>query len=195
MTLTAVLLAGGESRRMGRDKALVEFNGQPLWQRQLETLRQVGATEIIVSARTDPAWRPNDLMLVADGIDSHGPWSGLMASLAYMRTTHLLALAIDMPMMRASYLHSLGELVETDRGVVPQIGECYEPLAAIYPRGVDVDLARAGADGDYSLQNALERLIANDRMRAVKVERADEELFRNVNRPRDLPAADHNRIR
>jgi molybdopterin-guanine dinucleotide biosynthesis protein A len=38
MTLTAVLLAGGESRRMGRDKAAIVFRGQLLWQRQIELL-------------------------------------------------------------------------------------------------------------------------------------------------------------
>src|SRR6516165_1804185 len=99
VTFSAVLLAGGESRRMGTDKATFLFRGKPLWQIQLETLRALRPAEIFVSARTDPTWRPNDMPFIADIPPSCGPLSGLAASLDQMRTTHLLALAIDMPWM------------------------------------------------------------------------------------------------
>ena len=46
MNLSAVLLAGGESRRMGQDKATLEFRGGPLWQRQLELLDQLNLVEV-----------------------------------------------------------------------------------------------------------------------------------------------------
>src|SRR5438128_1366949 len=72
MSLSAVLLAGGESRRMRCDKATMRFEGEPLWKRQLATLRDVDAKEIFVSARRDPPWRPNDIAFVGDGDESHG---------------------------------------------------------------------------------------------------------------------------
>ena len=55
MTLNAVLLAGGESRRIGRDKAMID-HGEALWQRQLRVLRELKPQEIFVSARTNPGW-------------------------------------------------------------------------------------------------------------------------------------------
>src|SRR5438094_3891549 len=134
MNISAVLLAGGESRRMGEDKATLLFHGKPLWQIQLELLRKLDPAEIFVSARTDPAWRPDDVQFVADDSPSRGPLSGLAASLNLMRGTHLLALAIDMPFMSESYLRSLCLEIEPGRGVLPKIDNRAEPLAAIYPR-------------------------------------------------------------
>src|SRR5262249_31891495 len=81
MTFSAVLLAGGESRRMGRDKATILFRGKPLWEVQLEKLKKLAPKEIFVSARVDPPWRPNDVLFVADVPPSRGPLSGLAASL------------------------------------------------------------------------------------------------------------------
>ena len=85
MKISAVLVAGGESRRMGRDKATLLFHAKPLWQIQLELLRKLEPTEIFVSARTDPVWRPADVQFVADDLPSRGPLSGLAASLAKVR--------------------------------------------------------------------------------------------------------------
>lgn len=188
MTLSAVLLAGGESRRMGQDKATIEFRGESLWQRQLATLRDVAPETIFVSARSDPAWRPNDCLFVADSSESHGPWSGLAAAIAQMRSSHLLVLAIDMPLMTAAYLRSLGEFTRDGCGVVPQRGESYEPLAAIYPREADVDLAQPSPDRDYSLQSLIGRLINAGKVRARSISESERALFRNVNAPRDLDA-------
>src|SRR5215475_14506266 len=112
MNVSAVLLAGGESRRMGTDKATLLFRGKPLWQVQLETLRRLRPAEIFVSARTDPSWRPAEVQFIADIPPSCGPLSGLAASLAKIRTTHLLALAIDMPFMTEDYLHSICDAIE-----------------------------------------------------------------------------------
>src|ERR687892_190853 len=53
MNISAVLLAGGQSRRMGRDKAIILFRGKPLWQIQLGLLRKLQPAEIFVSAGND----------------------------------------------------------------------------------------------------------------------------------------------
>ena len=152
MNFSAVLLAGGESRRMGRDKATLLFRGKPLWEHQVRLLRELRPTEIFVSARTDPPWLPNDCEFVPDMPPSRGPLSGLAAALARMNGKHLLALAIDMPFMNADYLWSLCKLTSPGRGVVPVIGGRAEPLAAIYPVEITVDLETALAGKDFSLQ-------------------------------------------
>jgi len=57
-TLTAVLFVGGAARRMGTDKASPLWQGEPLWSRQLRTLRELQPQKILISARTRPDWCP-----------------------------------------------------------------------------------------------------------------------------------------
>src|SRR5437660_4792704 len=143
MNISAALLVGGESRRMGQDKATLAFHGSPLWEIQLDLLRKMRPREIFLSARSDPVWRPADVHFVPDQTPSRGPLSGLAATLSRIRTDHLLALAIDMPFMTAELLRALCNSIEPGRGVIPRIGDRAEPLAAIYPNGAGIDLNTA----------------------------------------------------
>jgi molybdopterin-guanine dinucleotide biosynthesis protein A len=186
MNISAVLLAGGESRRMGKDKATLLFHGTPLWQTQLELLRKLEPTEIFVSARTDPVWRPADAQFVADDSPSCGPLSGLAASLAKMCTKHLLALAIDMPFMTEKYLKLLCGHVEPGRGVVAKIDDRFEPLAAIYPQEALANVRSALSGTDYSLQTVADGLAAAGKLEVIPVTLPERKLFRNVNEPTDL---------
>ena len=184
--LSAVLLAGGESRRMGRDKATLPFRGRPLWQIQLELLRKLKPAEIFISASTDPKWRPHDVTFVADVPPSRGPLSGLAASLNRMSTSHLLALAIDMPLMSSEYLEFLCAQIEPGRGVLAKIGDRAEPLAAIYPREAAIETAKALAGTDFSLQSLACDLVAVGKLRAISVTQQEEKFFRNMNELADL---------
>ena len=144
--LSAVLLAGGESRRMGRDKAILPFRGKALCQNQLELLCKLKSAEIFISARTDPKWRPHDVTFVADVPPSRGPLSGLASSMNRMSTSHLLALAIDMPWMSSEYLEFLYAQIGPARGVLPKIAGRAEPLAAIYPREAAIEFCAGHPD-------------------------------------------------
>jgi len=186
---SAVLLAGGESRRMGTDKATFRFRGKPLWQVQLETLRRLRPAEIFVSARTDPSWRPNDVQFVADIPPSCGPLGGVVSSLVKIRTAHLLALAIDMPFMTENYLRSMCDAIEPGRGIVAKIGNRAEPLAAVYPREAEIDFRRALAGSDFSLQNVVHRLVRSGKLLEIRVREPERGFFRNVNSVSDVDAA------
>jgi len=177
--LSAVLLAGGESRRMGRDKATIEFNGVPLWKRQLELLRALQPKEIFVSARTKPKWLPDDVELLLDDPPSRGPLSGLTKALVAMRAPHLLALAVDMPFMTVGELRKLLELATEGYGVVPVIGERAEPLAAIYPAHAAADFKAALAGEDFSLQRLVGKFAPRHRIATKEAM----DLYRNFNTP------------
>jgi molybdenum cofactor guanylyltransferase len=186
MNISAVLLAGGQSRRMGRHKATLSCRGKMLWQVQLELLRKLDPAEIFVSARTDPSWRPDDVQFVTDVSPSRGPLSGIAASLGQMRTSHLLVLAIDMPFMSENYLCCLCYQIEPGRGVLPKIDNRAEPLAAIYPCEARVDFRSALAGTDFSLQTLTSRLVRAGKLRTIVVSEEAREFFRNVNQPADV---------
>ena len=186
MTFSAVLLAGGESRRMGTDKATLLFRGKPLWQIQLETLQTLRPKEIFVSARIDPSWRRDDVVFVADVPPSRGPLSGLDASINRMSTTHLLALAIDMPSMSNAYLEFLCAQIEPGCGVLPKIGNRAEPLAAIYPREAAIETGNALEAANFSLQSLTCHLVVAEKLRVISVGANEEKFFRNMNEVCDL---------
>jgi molybdenum cofactor guanylyltransferase len=185
MTFSAVLLAGGESRRMGRDKATMEFGGRPLWERQLQLLRALGPGKMFVSARTAPTWLPADVELLLDDPPSRGPLSGLTKGLANLRATHLIALAVDMPFITADELDRLLEQVAEGCGVVAVIGGHAEPLAAIYPAEAAADFQAALAGADFSLQTVVHQLAATGKVKLRPVPEADAQLYRSVNEPGD----------
>lgn len=186
---SAVLLAGGESRRMGTDKATFLFRGKPLWQVQLETLRSLRPAEIFLSARTDPSWRPDDIEFIADIPPSRGPLSALTALLVKIHTGHLLALAIDMPFMTENYLRSICDATEPGRGVVAKIDNRTEPLAAVYPREAEIEFRTALRGSDFSLQNVVRQLVTSGKLLEISVTEQERVFFQNVNNVSDVDAA------
>jgi molybdenum cofactor guanylyltransferase len=186
MNISAALLAGGQSRRMGRDKASIFFRGKPLWQIQLDLLHKLQPAEIFVSARTDPTWRPSDVTFVPDEPPSRGPLSGLTATLARIRSSHLLVLAIDMAFMNEGHLRYLCDKIEPSRGVLPMIGNRAEPLAAIYPVEARVDFVNALSGVDFSMQTLTNQLVKMGALRVIRVSEEEQPFYRNLNEPADL---------
>ena len=179
MKIAAVLVArwGGESRRMGQGQINTFVSRKTALVFNSELLRKLEPTEISVSARTDPVWRPADVQFVADDRPSRGPLSGLAVSLAKVCTKHLLALAIDMPFITEEYLKFLCTQIEPDRGVIAKIDDRFEPLATIYPHEALPNVKSALSGEDFSLQTLAGRLAAEGKLRWYPLRRRKEICF------------------
>ena len=186
MSFSAVLLAGGESRRMGRDKATLEWRGRPLWEWQMEKLRALKPEKILLSARSDVAWRPADVELILDVPPSRGPLSGLAAALGAIATDHLLALAVDMPFMTTENLQLLYGLAANGTGVIPVLDEKAEPLAAIYPKEAGTVFMEALQSENFSLQPIVRELINLNLLKEMPVSGPARSFYKNINEPRDV---------
>src|SRR5690348_17763401 len=130
MRCSALLLAGGKSSRMGRDKAFLELEGEPLWQRQLATLRALSPEQLLIAGPRREQW--TGLEVIADQIAEAGPLAGIAAALHKCTAPHLVVLAVDLPMVTSDFLRALLELCREEQGAVPTAAGAAEPLAAIY---------------------------------------------------------------
>src|SRR4051812_21179248 len=189
MTLTAVLFAGGLSRRMGADKAMLEIDGQPLWGRQIDLLGKLRPQTLWISARERPAWCPPEIEAVLDVPPSRGPLTGLAASLARLQTTHLLSLAIDLPQMTVEELRKLWVLAQPGCGVIPANDDYLEPLCAIYPAEAGGHMKERVSGPDASLQTFSKGLLALNLLKTYPLTDSEKPLFLNMNSPADLRAA------
>lgn len=183
---SALLLAGGASTRMGRPKALVTLEGTPFWRRQAELLQGLGPRELLISAGGDWEVEPGPWRVIRDSVPGIGPLGGFAAALEVMRSDHLVVLAVDMPAMTAEYL---GELLRSSGpgGVVPEENGFYHGLAAVYPRTIAPLVAEAVGGDDHSLQSVIKRAVQEGLITPRPIAAGEWHLFRNVNRPEDLP--------
>jgi len=185
---SAVLLAGGKSTRMGRDKAAVVFEDRPLWERQLATLAALQPRELFISGRPDGPYIDCGTELIADLHPGCGPLSGLEAACWRMQTPLLCLLAIDLPWMTPAFLERLVKMaIQDGRGIVPRNGDYFEPLAAIYPRAILSLVGEHLRHGDHSMQRLIQRAVDLDLMIVYPLLEDERPLFRNVNAPADLP--------
>jgi molybdopterin-guanine dinucleotide biosynthesis protein A len=95
-------------------------------------------------------------------------------------------LAIDLPEMTTEHLLRIWESARPGVGVVPQCGERYEPLAAIYPATAESNAARALAMNRLSLRSLIEDLLEQQKIGIYPVNDDEKRLYRNVNSPDDL---------
>ena len=95
-TFCGALLCGGRSSRMGRDKAFLEVDRQPLWRLQLAKLRAVcGKVVVCGSTSQRRFFEPEGVRFEADAAADLGPLSGIARALEAAQATHALVLAVD----------------------------------------------------------------------------------------------------
>ena len=168
---------------MGRDKATLIFENEPLWSRQLKILRELQPQATWISAREHPTWAPADLDVVLDVPPSSGPLSGIASALARLQTSHLLVLAIDLPKMTAAHLGKLISLARPGRGVVPVNQDLFEPLAAAYPKEAGPVAQSALDAGEFAMQSFCKCLRSRGLVSEFPVSAADTGLYLNLNTP------------
>ncbi|HEX3720745.1 MAG TPA: molybdenum cofactor guanylyltransferase [Verrucomicrobiae bacterium] len=185
-TLSAILLVGGQSRRMGVDKASVVIAGETMWQRQTRILSGLGAKALWVSARTAPAWVSPPWEVIIDEPPSRGPLSGVAVALGRLETSHLLVLAIDLPRMTTEHLRKLWCLARRGVGVIPWHDDYFEPLCAIYPAEALSVAEELLAGGDLALQHLAQRLVNRGLAEACNLTADDLPHYLNMNTASDL---------
>lgn len=188
--IAGLVLAGGRSRRMGRDKAGLVVGGETLLARQVRLMREVGVGECWVSTgsggRVEWGGLAEGVLLVRDELEDGGPMEGIRQVLERSRAGHLLVVAVDLPGLSSEFLKRMIERRQAGGGAVPVGGRGMEPLCAVYPVGRALEAVRAwGASGESSPRRLVSDGLREGWMEACPVEDADLACLVNWNRPED----------
>lgn len=131
--VTGLVLAGGASRRMGRDKALIELDGKPLIQIVVEKMAQV-CNEVLIVAGDTQSYKGVGVPVVADRFRGVGVLGGLHAGLAAANNELTLAVGCDMPFLNPNLLLAFARWAEGFDVALLKRGEYVEPLHGAYRR-------------------------------------------------------------
>lgn len=182
----AAVLAGGRSTRMGADKAFLKWQGRRLIDRQLDLLRTLAPTELLVSGRAGVDYAATGARVVCDAVPEQGPLGGLAAVLKATSAPHVVLLAVDLPAMTRDFLRSLLTQCRPGVGAVAQIPFGWEPLAAVYPREILPLVTARLARRDLAMQRMVSEAVDSGLLAKVNATPTELGLFRNVNSPADL---------
>jgi molybdopterin-guanine dinucleotide biosynthesis protein A len=192
MSWSGLVFAGGESRRMGRDKALLEIGGATLLQRAVNLVRRAGGAPFVVGRR-----RPPQQVAGARQIDEAsragrpacGPLMALRWGLADSGAERVLALACDVPFVTVDLIHYLMAQSEGVDVVVPRCGGVMHVLTAVYAPDCMPAIDRRLAAGQLAVHALLEDL----RVRIIDEEELTRfggaRLLENINTPAQLARA------
>ena len=191
--ITGIILAGGSSRRMGKDKALLPLpdNEGVTFVEHLTAMLTTLCSEVLLVARDDLQGASyahlKGVRTLTDRVPGYGPLMGLCSGLSAMHHFHALVVAVDMPFVQPALLSFLLNQPLTGSLLVPVVNNRPQVLLAVYPRAVlpfiEGRLQEGRGDPRSLLEVAPVHYIDEAQLRQV-----DPELrsFINVNTPGEL---------
>jgi molybdopterin-guanine dinucleotide biosynthesis protein A len=189
--ITGIILAGGKSNRMGKDKGLCSFNGKPLVEYAINSLKPL-CHNIIISANNNlDKYSKYGIQVVPDDIKNIGPMGGIYSCLKVSTTQHNIVLSCDTPFINTNLLKYLLKNVYNEQVVAAAHHKfLIEPLSAYYATNVLSDINKAIMLKDFKLINLFKKV----RFKSVNINELqsfyNNNLFLNINCPVDLKYAE-----
>ncbi|HEX9191645.1 MAG TPA: formate dehydrogenase accessory sulfurtransferase FdhD [Candidatus Deferrimicrobiaceae bacterium] len=183
--VTGVILAGGNSRRMGSDKALLPHHGcrliEAIHRRMAELFE-----EVVVVTGAPGRYDFLPCRRVPDLFEGMGALGGIHSGLSHSGTDLVFVVACDMPNVNAELVRNLCGLADGADAVVPEGEKGLEPLHAVYRKSALPAIERSLRDGERRVVSFFDRVTVR-RVAVEEVSRFDPSLdaFRNINTPED----------
>ncbi len=144
--VSAIVLAGGQSKRLGQDKALLELEGRTLIERIVTRMAQIGA-EVIVVTNAPQKFAHLEARLVSDAYPQKGSLVGIYSGLQAAHHHHSLVVACDMPFINLDLVRHMIGLAPGYDVVIPEVDGWLEPLHALYSKNCLAPIDRLLATG------------------------------------------------
>jgi molybdopterin-guanine dinucleotide biosynthesis protein A len=182
--ITGIILAGGKSSRMGKDKGYCTIKGKPMVMYAVDLLSQV-CDNIIISSN-NPDYKQFGYTVVEDEIKNIGPLGGIYSGLKQSTTQHNFFLSCDMPMVSAELVQYILSSKEGFDAVIPTWNNFPEPMCAYYNKDIFESLDNFIQKGQYKLQNVVKSLHHKMLEITRDLPFYNDQLFTNVNSEADL---------
>jgi molybdopterin-guanine dinucleotide biosynthesis protein A len=179
--ITGIVLSGGKSKRMGNDKAIVQFDGKTFIQHSIDALTPLSNTVFIVSNSSEHD--AFNIKRFNDIIENSGPLAGIYTGLYYSKTPYNIILSCDIPLIHNSVLEQLITQYSDEYDVVlVKSKQKTMPLIALYhKRCLDMCLRLL-----YSGEKRLSEFINQLHSRTIILEQNLEKHTANINTPHEL---------
>ena len=149
---SAAILAGGQSRRMGRDKSMLRLDGPPIILRIAKILGKI-FSEVFVVATEEKTYEQMGLRVVSDIYPGNDSLGGLHAAVAVAESSHVFVAGCDMPLLQPALISAIASAVDGWDVVVPVKNERPEPLCAFYGKRCEAPIEQSISRGDLKMTN------------------------------------------
>lgn len=183
--MTAIILAGGKSSRMGFDKAFLKIDGIPLIKRQIKLLKDIFG-KIIIVTNNPHRYRRKGIKVVRDIIPDKGPLGGIYSGLMASTSFHNFVVACDMPFMNKALVRYMVKKKGDYDVIVPKIDGRFHPLFAVYSKKCIPAIEILLKQGKLRISNLFPKVKPLFLLKR-EAERFDEHLFSftNINTKKD----------
>lgn len=179
--MTGIILAGGESRRMGRDKAFLEVGGKPLIEHTLGLFADLFDRTIIVT-RWPERFSSCRADVVRDALTTPGPLTGIYTGLIHSQDELNFVSACDMPFLDRGLIRHMQQLAAGHDAVVPRVGDYIEPLHAFYRKGITPVIESRVRGNDLSIRGIFDHIrVRYMTENEIAIHDPRKRSFRNLN--------------
>lgn len=189
--ISIAILAGGQSSRMGENKALVQVGGKPVIERIVERVQPLGE-ELLIITNTPNVYAYLNIPTYTDVEPGRGPLGGLYTAILKAQHDHTLVVSCDQPFLNLALLQSLIDLRHGFDVVIPLAQDGYpQSMHAVYGKGC-LSAIRRCMDSDRLKMIAFFAEVRVREVSGAEIERFDPDRlsFFNLNTPEDLKQAE-----
>jgi molybdopterin-guanine dinucleotide biosynthesis protein A len=183
---SGIILSGGKSSRMGKNKAFIEIDGVPIVER-IHNLFKTLFSEVVIVTNEVELFQKFEAKIHRDLIPDQGVLGGLYTGIYYSSSPHAFCVACDMPFLKGSVIRYLIEKIEDYDVVVPRTKDGLQPLHAIYSKSCLDPIRKIMEYKQFKIIDFYPmvkvNIVEENEFRSLHLAR---ESFLNVNTPEEL---------
>jgi len=191
----AIILSGGQSKRMGQDKAFISFSGKPLIETVIGKLAPLFSDLIIATNKPD-LYKKYKVKTQTDIVKSRGPLGGIHAGLIASETTYNFIIACDMPFINQDLIKYMLDEKDNYDVVASKFGGKTHSLFAVYSKNCITSIEKALKTDNFKLRDFLKtvntKLISEEEVKRID---PDGQSFININTQDDYKCITKNHLK